>query len=72
MAECLRSIHDSENCRGKVTRRHTDLGTPIDECVFHMEQSRRRKEEIDRRYPDSPVAPPWFDPTYAGESWDGD
>ena len=31
-----------------------------------------RLNEFDRRYPDSATPPSWFDPTYAGESWDED
>lgn len=72
MSECLRASYDSENCSGEVTRRFTDLGTGIDECVYHMEKSRRRKQEIEERYPDTSNPPSWFDPTYAGESWDED
>ena len=29
-------------------------------------------EDTRRRYPDSATPPDWFDPTYAGESWDED
>jgi hypothetical protein len=29
-------------------------------------------ERIEREYPDSPIAPAWFDETAAGEHWDSD
>jgi hypothetical protein len=70
--ECLRATHDAENCSGEITRRFTDEGTPIDECKYHTDKSYQRREELKERYPDSPIAPDWFDPTVAGERWDDD
>lgn len=68
---CLRASYDSENCRGEVTQRPS-FTTVIFECEYHMDQSLRRNAETRRRYPDSDVAPRWFDPTVAGETWSDD
>jgi hypothetical protein len=45
-------------------------GTPIARCDKHWSKRLDRQEEIRKDYPDSPVPPSWFDPSYAGESWD--
>lgn len=41
-------------------------------CDVHWEQRIEEQQRIDEAYPDSPIAPEWFDPTYAGERWDDD
>lgn len=75
MIECLRATHDSKNCMGEITARATDATANEEEpllvweCRWHMEQSRKRDEELRERYPDSDVPPAWFDPTIAGEEW---
>lgn len=41
-------------------------------CWDHWIHHNEILDGIAERYPDSSVAPAWFDPTYAGESWDSD
>lgn len=69
--ECLRAYEDGKNCRGEVTGRQATT-TVIWECDYHMTKSLQRNREIQERYPDSSVAPSWFDPDDAGEYWDDD
>jgi len=38
----------------------------------YVERVQPRIDEVRERYPDSSFAPSWFDPSYAGESWDDD
>ena len=72
--ECLEYGDPQEPCRGPVTYRLSPNGTGmrIPRCERHERQAERRRAEIDERYPDSPFAPDWFDPSYAGERWDSD
>lgn len=58
----------SEECRGAVDYRYQG---PL-RCEGHWNARCDRMDRINRDFPDSPFAPSWFDPTYAGESWDGD
>jgi len=69
---CLRATGDSENCKGELKQRFTDLGTEIWECNFHYNESMDHRDSLRRRYPDSSTAPEWFDELYAGETWDED
>jgi hypothetical protein len=39
-------------------------------CDHHYARQQERLDAIERRYPVH--APSWFDPSYAGESWDED
>lgn len=41
-------------------------------CEAHRAERMERTMAIRQRYPDSDVAPSWFDPTYAGERWNDD
>lgn len=41
-------------------------------CGVHFAAYMERAEKINRRYPDSPIPPADFDPTYAGERWNDD
>jgi hypothetical protein len=59
-------------CSGYVRYRYSDLGAAIPECVAHMRESLDRNTRERYRYPDSPIAPDWFDPLDAGERWDDD
>lgn len=70
LAECLDS-HVSE-CEGPVEYRFplTATGRSFPRCDKHWAERLDRQAEIDRRYPDSPIPPDDFDPTYAGEVWD--
>lgn len=70
---CLRDYGEN-TCRGEVTARlsYAGTGTVIHECAFHLDESGKQNEEHCRNYPDSDVAPWWFDPTFAGERWNED
>ncbi|WP_205327521.1 hypothetical protein [Glycomyces sp. YM15] len=41
-------------------------------CTFHYDAYCDRMAPILKRWPDTPHPPAWFDPTYAGETWDED
>ena len=72
--ECLEYGHPDDPCKGPVIYRLSPNGTGmrIPRCARHEEQAEERRQEISRNYPDSPIAPDWFDPSYAGERWDDD
>lgn len=67
-------IDDPAECGGEVEMRPslTGTGTAIPRCDRHWGLRLQREEQLRRDYPDSPIAPSWFDPTYAGERWDDD
>lgn len=60
------------DCRGPVEFRDalTATGKRFPRCDAHWEARLDEQERINRVYPDSPIAPAWFDPTAAGERWD--
>lgn len=58
-------------CDGEVDEHVSRSGmTSTLRCEAHHYAHCDRLDAISRRYPDSPSAPGWFDPAYAGESWD--
>lgn len=59
-------------CEGAVELRPslTGTGTPIPRCDHHWAERLEWQEEHTTIYPDSPIAPDWFDPEAAGERWD--
>ncbi|QCX75725.1 hypothetical protein C9F11_10225 [Streptomyces sp. YIM 121038] len=61
-------------CEGPVTGQPSHAGTGT--IIYHCEAGHRAADEharqVQERYPDSPVPPPGFDPTYAGERWNED
>lgn len=60
-------------CAGPVHTRLSRSGlTTSYRCEAHEAEHQERLDEISERYPDTAIPPGWFDPTYAGESWDGD
>lgn len=65
--------YDQGNCSGPTRTRWSRSGltqsVKCDGCQHDLDE---RLDDVQRRYPDSSVAPSWFDPTYAGESWDDD
>lgn len=63
--------HDGD-CEGTVEYRFALSGTGINypRCDKHWDERLTYQRKLDQRYPDSPNPPSWFDPTYAGESWD--
>lgn len=67
-------LEHGDDCRGPVEYRMPLSGTgrAFPRCDFHWDKRLDAQERHNRSYPDSPVAPGWFDPTYAGESWDED
>lgn len=67
--ECL-DRHDG-GCQGPVEYHTTGTsGSAWPRCTRHQEARWARYENSIERYADSDVAPEWFDPSYAGESWD--
>lgn len=58
-------------CAGVVDFRPSlsGTGTPTIRCDAHWKARLEWQAQHDRAYPDSDVPPRWFDPTYAGESW---
>lgn len=60
-------------CEGDVFTRYSRSGmTSSRKCESHWQHHNDVLDGISRRYPDSSVAPAWFDPTYAGERWSDD
>lgn len=71
--ECLEFDRNAPGeCEGAVELRDalSATGIPYKRCAKHWEARLRRQRELRRAYPDSPSAPSWFDPSYAGERWD--
>lgn len=71
--ECLDDYGDGE-CAGPVEYRMALSGTgrSFPRCEKHWQERLGVQERINRDYPDSPIAPAWFDPADAGEHWDDD
>jgi hypothetical protein len=69
-SEC---IEFGDTCKGPVDDYSSRSGmTSAKRCDGHWFAHCDRLNAISRDYPDSPSAPSWFDPSYAGESWDED
>lgn len=70
--ECLE--YKPDECQGEVQMRDalSESGMPYVRCDFHWRKRIELQHELEQKYPDSPIPPPWFDPTYAGERWDDD
>ena len=47
-------------------------GTMIPRCEYHQDKHTEQHNDHLKVYPDSPIAPDWFDPAAAGERWDDD
>ena len=77
MTDCIEHNNPAE-CEGEVGMYSALSGSGIayPRCEKgyqeYVERVQPRMDEVRERYPDSPFAPSWFDPTYAGESWDDD
>lgn len=75
--ECIEHNIDGE-CEGEVSYYQTlsGSGAVYPRCekgyAEYVERVQPQIDAVNERYPDSPNAPDWFDPTYAGESWDDD
>lgn len=65
---------DSGDCEGPVEWHSTDPGVrpAFPRCAFHWALRCGLEDRLRRDYPDSPMAPSWFDPANAGERWDDD
>lgn len=59
---------------GMVEYHSVDPGVakPFPRCEHHWARRLEAREKSIERYENSDVPPSWFDPTFAGESWDGD
>lgn len=71
-AELLECINGPELCAGHVEYRMalSKTGVSYPRCEAHWGARLDTEDRLRRDYPDSPIAPAWFDPSYAGESWD--
>jgi hypothetical protein len=67
---CLDDYGDGE-CEGAVEYRCplSSTGRSFPRCEKHWSLRLDVQEGINERYPDSPIPPADFDPTYAGEEW---
>ena len=74
MDEPLECLEAGPDCSGPVEYRMPLSGTgrAFPRCDAHWEKRLDTQEQINQRYPDSPIPPPGFDPSYAGERWDED
>lgn len=73
--EAVRCLDRSQGgCAGAVEYRHalSASGRSFPRCDAHWDKRLAKQERITRDYPDSDIAPSWFDPANAGESWDED
>jgi hypothetical protein len=71
--EASRCLEYGDDCAGDVE--FHSVGASLKawpRCEFHAEQRWEKYENSIERYADSSVAPSWFDPGDAGESWDDD
>lgn len=70
----LKCIQEPEGCEGPVEMRASlsATGVPYPRCQSHWYERLDRQAEIRERYPDTDLAPDWFDPLEAGERWNDD
>ena len=70
----LRCLDQSADCAGAVELRPpmSSTGRWFPRCDHHIAARLKEQDRIRGRYPDSPIPPSDFDPSYAGESWDED
>lgn len=61
-------------CSGAVVFHSVDPGraSAPPRCATHWTERLERREQSIEKYENSDVPPTWFDPTYAGESWEED
>lgn len=77
MNDCIEH-NDPADCAGEVFPRYALSGSGIayDRCDKGYDEYVARVQPaidaVNERYPDHSQPPTWFDPTYAGESWDDD
>jgi len=77
--ECLDSYDDAARCSGDVDYYYalSGSGSAYPRCEAHyelyVERVQPQMDEIRSRYPDSHMAPSWYQgDDYAGERWDDD
>lgn len=73
MADVLECLEGPEGCRGPVEYRlapDRDDCKAFPRCEAHWERRLKSAERTMELLSDAP--PRWFDPAYAGESWDED
>lgn len=63
-----------KECSANVEWRYplSPSGKSFPRCDRHWDERIKEQQRINRDYPDSPIAPSWFDPADAGEHWDSD
>lgn len=71
--ECWNAGADDVDCAGPLGW-HTSIGGTqrVWRCDAHQMAKLEALEDINSRYPDSPIPPSDFDPFYAGERWNYD
>ena len=71
--ECLDARPD-DPCEGAVEYQMplSASGRSFPRCEKHWGIRLEEHQRHTAAYPDSPVAPSWFDASYAGERWDED
>lgn len=72
MYKPLVCLDRGDDCDGTVEYRMPLSGTgkSFPRCEHHWQARLDVQQQIDERYPDSPIPPADFDPHYAGETWD--
>lgn len=66
-----RCLQHGDDCAGPVEyhMRPSDWKS-FARCAHHQALREEARENSMERYANCDVAPDWFDPSYAGESWD--
>lgn len=74
LSDCLNwDTNVDGDCGGPVEQRISRSGCTVSlKCENCHNRLQDRLDQIQRDYPDSSTPPSWFDPTYAGETWDDD
>lgn len=70
--EEIRCLEHGADCSGPIEYRYalSSTGRSFPRCDYHWELRLQEQERIEARYP--ATAPSDFDPSYAGERWEGD
>lgn len=70
--EPLRCLDDRNDgtCQGTVYYFTLDGLQSWPRCSKHFDERMERRENSIEKYANSDIAPSWFDPSAAGESWD--
>jgi len=69
--KCLGYRADDVTCSGPVEYHTIGMATrAFPRCIKHLRERLDVRENSMERYADCSAAPSWFDPSYAGESWD--